>query len=142
MPTNKERRRAADLMLKIPTYELDFNAEDGDRESFEFLRLGTEYRENAEGLTAIFTEFDFHGFESGEQEVKMLDFRHAFYRRCNWCGARGPLVKTDWHVRTEEEADDFSFGSKLWPCGPDSEWARPWRENADAEWNRRAGEGQ
>lgn len=100
----------------------------------------TEYRENAEGLTAIFTEFDFHGFVSGEQEVKMLDFRHAFYRRCNRCGARGPLVKTDWHVRTEEEADDFSFGSKLWPCGPDSEWARPWREKADAEWNRRSGE--
>lgn len=103
----------------------------------------TEYRENAEGLTAPVTDWDMmRGVVIGEHDVKMLDFRHAFYRRCNRCGARGPLVKTDWHVRTEDETDDFTLYSgqreKLWGFDPDSEWAGPWREKADAEWNRRA----
>lgn len=71
-----------------------------------------------------------------------LDFRHVFYRRCNKCGARSKPVKTDWHVRTEDEAEDFSiYGSqkdKQWGFDPESEWARPWREAADEAWNRRA----
>lgn len=46
-------------------------------------------------------------------------------------------------MRTEDEAEDFSiYGSqkdKQWGFDPDSEWARPWREAADAAWNERNG---
>lgn len=100
----------------------------------------TEYRKNADGLTATVTEFDYLGNEMGERDIDMLDFRHVFYRRCNKCGATSRKVKTDWHVRTQDEADDFSPYSpyKLWPNGPNSEWAKPWREQANKEWNTRA----
>lgn len=103
----------------------------------------TEYRENAAGLAASVSEWDdMRGIWLGEREVKMLDFRHVFYRRCNKCGATSRKVKTDWHVRTQDEADDFSiYGSqreKLWGFDPESEWAKPWRGEADAAWNRRA----
>lgn len=106
----------------------------------------TEYRENEAGLVAYNYQprFTVDGIEIGgdELETKMLDFRHVFYRRCNRCGARSRAVKTDWHVRTEDEAEDFSiYGSqkdKQWGFDPESEWARPWREAADEEWNRRA----
>lgn len=102
----------------------------------------TEYRKNADGLTATVTEFDYLGNEMGERDIDMLDFRHVFYRRCNKCGATSRKVKTDWHVRTQDEADDFSPYSpcKLWPNGPNSEWAKPWREQAIKEWNTRANE--
>lgn len=106
----------------------------------------TEYRENGAGLVAcnyrprITVEDVTIGGD--EFETKMLDFRHVFYRRCNKCGARSRAVKTDWHVRTEDEAEDFSiYGSqkeKQWGFDPESEWARPWREAADEAWNRRA----
>lgn len=96
----------------------------------------TEYRENAEGLTA---EYD--SYPGVWHEVKMLDFRHVFYRRCNKCGARGGYVKTDWHVRTEEETEDFTLCAdqreKLFGFDPDSDWAKPWREQANDAWNRR-----
>lgn len=103
----------------------------------------TEYRRNEAGITASFEEWDeMRGIPLGQYEVDMLDFRHAFYRRCNKCGARSGYVKTDWHVRTEDETEDFTLcadqRSKLWGFDPDSEWARPWREKADSEWNRRA----
>lgn len=102
----------------------------------------TEYRENAEGLTATVTDWDMiTGLDVSEHEVEMLDFRHVFYRRCNRCGARGGYVRTDWHVRTQDEADYFSpfDGQRERLCGfdPDSEWARPWREMADEMWNGR-----
>ena len=100
----------------------------------------TEYRENAEGLTASVSEWDdMRGIWLGEREVKMLDFRHVFYRRCNKCGATSKRFKTEWHVRTSDEADDFSPDGpyKLWPFGPDSDWAKPWRDMADGAWNRR-----
>lgn len=104
----------------------------------------TEYRRNEAGITASFEEWDeMRGIPLGQYEVDMLDFRHAFYRRCNKCGATSRKAKTDWHVRTQEEADEFSiYGSqKEKQCGfdPDSEWARPWREAADAAWNERSG---
>lgn len=104
----------------------------------------TEYRRNEAGITASFEEWDeMRGIPLGQYEVDMLDFRHAFYRRCNKCGATSRKVKTDWHVRTQEEADEFSiYGSqkeKQWGFDPDSEWARPWREAADAAWNERSG---
>lgn len=106
----------------------------------------TEYRDNAEGLTALQYEpqFTADGVEYGgeDYEVKMLDFRHVFYRRCNKCGARSGYVKTDWHVRTQDEADDFSVYNsqreKLWGFDPDSDWAKPWRDMADEAWNTRA----
>lgn len=103
----------------------------------------SEYRENAEGLTAEEYQPDVGFGGAGYHQIKMLDFRHVFYRRCNRCGARSKQVKTDWHVRTQEEADEFSiYGSqkeKQWGFDPDSEWARPWREAADAAWNERSG---
>ena len=104
----------------------------------------TEYRRNEAGITASFEEWDeMRGIPLGQYEVDMLDFRHVFYRRCNRCGARSKQVKTDWHVRTQEEADEFSiYGSqkeKQWGFDPDSEWARPWREASDAAWNERSG---
>lgn len=77
----------------------------------------TEYRGNAEGLTAEVYEPDV-GLGCGEhyREVPMLDFRHVFYCRCNKCAARSRPVRTDWHVRTREEADEFSpySNDKLW----------------------------
>lgn len=39
MATNEERLRAADLMLKIPTYEMVGKIEDGKIKHFGFLRL-------------------------------------------------------------------------------------------------------
>lgn len=106
----------------------------------------TEYRANGAGLTAFEYEPDVGmGVGGYEREVTMLDFRHIFYRRCNKCGARSRQVKTDWHVRTQEEADDFSLSqdqkSKQWGFDAGSEWARPWREEADAAWNERSGKG-
>ena len=106
----------------------------------------TEYRENEAGLVAYNYRpritVDDITIGGDEFETKMLDFRHVFYRRCNKCGARSRAVKTDWHVRTEDEAEDFSiYGSqkdKQWGFDPESEWARPWREAADEAWNRRA----
>ena len=100
----------------------------------------TEYRKNAEGLTAEYYEPDVGFGTAGYYNVEMLDFRHVFYRRCNKCGARSKQVKTDWHVRTEEEADNFSpySSDKLWRFEPESDWAKPWREAADAAWNDRA----
>lgn len=101
----------------------------------------SEYRENAEGLTAEEYQPDVGFGGAGYHQIKMLDFRHVFYRRCNKCGARSHAVKTDWHVRTEDEAEDFSiYGSqkdKQWGFDPESEWARPWREVADEAWDRR-----
>lgn len=103
----------------------------------------TEYRENAEGLTAEEYQPDVGFGGEGYNQIKMLDFRHVFYRRCNKCGARSRAVKTDWHVRTKDEAEDFSiYGSqkdKQWGFDPESEWARPWREAADEAWNERSG---
>ena len=107
----------------------------------------TEYRENEAGLVSYNYQprFTVDGITMGgdELETKMLDFRHVFYRRCNRCGARSRPVKTDWHVRTEDEAEDFSIyqdqKSKQWGFDPDSEWAKPWREEADAAWNERGG---
>lgn len=79
------------------------------------------------------------GFGGGyEVSVDMLDFRHAFYARCNKCGARGPLVKTPWHERTAEEADDWSRGDKYWGFEQESDWAKPYRDKAIEGWNRRA----
>lgn len=96
----------------------------------------TEYRRNYNRLVA--TEDLELGFGD---EVDMLDFRHVFYRRCNKCGAKSKFVRTDWHVRTKEEAEEFSLSldleEKLWPCGPNSEWAKPWRDKADEVWNMR-----
>lgn len=103
----------------------------------------SEYRRNEEGLTALEYEPDVGmGLGGVEFEVPMMDFRHVFYRRCNKCGARSRPVKTDWHVRTQDEADDFSLyqdqKSKQWGFDPESEWAKPWRDEADAEWNKRS----
>ena len=102
----------------------------------------SEYRRNEAGLTAHEYEPDVGlGLGGVEYEVNMLDFRHVFYRRCNKCGARSKAVKTDWHIRTQDEADDFSIyqdqKQKQWGFDPESEWAKPWRDMADAEWNRR-----
>lgn len=98
----------------------------------------TEYRENAEGLTAL--EYEPCGHR--EFEVKMLDFRHVFYRRCNKCGATSRKVKSEWHVRTQDEADDFSIYNdvrqKQRGFDEDSEFAHPAREEADDAWNKRA----
>lgn len=102
----------------------------------------TEYRGNAEGLTAEVYEPDVGlGCGGYYREVPMLDFRHVFYCRCNKCGARSKPVKTDWHVRTQEEADEFSpySNDKLWGFEPESEWSKPWREMAIEAWNRRDG---
>lgn len=101
----------------------------------------TEYKTSERGLKAYCFEPDVGlGCGGYEREVEMLDFRHVFYRRCNKCGARSKPVKTDWHVRTQEEADEFSpYGSdKLWGFEPESEWAKPWRKQADDAWNGRA----
>lgn len=100
----------------------------------------TQYRLNAEGLTAEVYEPDVGFGPEGYHTVQMLDFRHVFYRRCNKCGARSKPVKTDWHVRTHEEADEFSpySSDKLWGFEPESEWAKPWRKQADDAWNGRA----
>lgn len=100
----------------------------------------TQYRLNAEGLTAEVYEPDVGFGPEGYHTVEMLDFRHVFYRRCNKCGARSKPVKTDWHVRTQEEADGFSpySSDKLWGFEPESEWAKPWRKQADDAWNGRA----
>lgn len=98
----------------------------------------TEYRRNADGLTAEIFDPDVGFGGEGYREIAMLDFRHIFYRRCNRCGARSKSVKTDWHVRTQEEADNFTPDDyKLWGFEPWSEWAKPWREEADAAWNER-----
>lgn len=103
----------------------------------------SEYRENAEGLTAEEYQPDVGFGGAGYRQIMMLDFRHVFYRRCNRCGARSKQVKTDWHVRTQEEADEFSIyesqKEKQWGFDPDSEWASPWRDAADAAWNERSG---
>lgn len=102
----------------------------------------TEYRGNEEGLTADVDEPDV-GFGSGGcHEVPMLDFRHVFYCKCNKCNARSKPVRTDWHVRTQDEADEFSpySNDKLWRFEPESEWAKPWRDMAMEAWNRRDGE--
>ena len=99
----------------------------------------SEYRRNEAGLTAL----EYEPYAGGvEFEVPMMDFRHVFYRRCNKCGARSRTVKTEWHVRTQVEADGFSLyqyqKSKQWGFDPDSEWAKPWRDEADAAWNERS----
>lgn len=105
----------------------------------------TEYRMNEAGITAAFEEWDeMRGIPLWQREVDMLDFRHVFYRRCNKCGATSRKVRTDWHVRTQEEADDFSpyqdHRSKLCGFDADSDWARPWRDKANKEWNLRPNE--
>lgn len=103
----------------------------------------TEYRGNAEGLTAEVYEPDVGlGCGGYYHDVPMLDFRHVFYCRCNRCSARSRPVRTDWHVRTQEEADEFSpySNDKLWGFEPESEWAEPWRDMAMEAWNRRDGE--
>ena len=103
----------------------------------------TEYRGNAEGLTAEVYEPDVGlGCGGYYREVPMLDFRHVFYCRCNKCAARSRPVRTDWHVRTREEADEFSpySNDKLWGFEPESGWAEPWRDMAIEAWNRRDGE--
>lgn len=43
----------------------------------------TQYRLNAEGLTAEVYEPDVGFGPEGYHTVQMLDFRHVFYRRCN-----------------------------------------------------------
>lgn len=104
----------------------------------------TEYRGNAEGLTAEVYEPDVGlGCGGYYREVPMLDFRHVFYCRCNKCAARSRPVRTDWHVRTREEADEFSpySNDKLWGFEPESGWAEPWRDMAIEAWNRRDGDG-
>lgn len=73
-----------------------------------------------------------------EREITVLDFRFGFYVRCNKCGAKGPVRKTPWHVRTEEEVEDWSHDCKYFGFDKDSEFARPAREAAAAAWNRRA----
>lgn len=96
-----------------------------------------EHRPNEDGLKAYewIPDCGFGG--DYEQEVEMYDFRFAFYRRCTKCGARSPLVKTPWHVRTEAEAEEWSRSDKYWGFEPSSEWAEPTRKKANEAWNTR-----
>lgn len=96
-----------------------------------------EHRPNEDGLKAYewIPDCGFGG--DYEQEVEMYDFRFAFYRRCTKCGARSPLVKTPWHVRTEDEAEQWSRNDKYWGFEPSSEWAEPTRKKANEAWNTR-----
>lgn len=49
--------------------------------------------------------------------------RFAFWRKCNKCGATSGIVRTDPVHYVYYDAE--------------SEWAKPWREQADDAWNRR-----
>lgn len=88
-------------------------------------------RKNGE-LTA--TEYDYFG---GVDDVRMLDFRYAFYARCNKCGARGPVRRTPWHVRTQDEADNWTRDAKYFGYEQSSEYSQPARDAATDAWNRR-----
>lgn len=97
----------------------------------------TELRMSNSGLVAYEYIPDV-GFGGGyEVEIPMLDFRHAFYCRCNKCGARSKTVRTEWHIRTDEEAEEWSRSDKYWGFDQNSEWALLARVQAVKEWNTR-----
>lgn len=98
----------------------------------------TETRVSDSGLEiteSVFSPFtgDYH-----EERIPACDFRHGFYARCNKCGSRGPVAWTPWHVRTEDECDDWCRDHKYWGFDIDSEFSAPAIEEAAAAWNSRA----
>lgn len=72
-----------------------------------------------------------------ERVIPALDFRHGFYYRCNRCGLRTGIVWTPWHVRTEEEIEDWDYDNKYYGFEPESDWAAPARKKAADLWNTR-----
>lgn len=100
----------------------------------------TKYNESG------FVAYEFHeqyegqpyGVRQYEEEIPIKDFRHGFYCRCNKCGWKSPTVWTPWHIRTEMEADSWCRSEKYHGFEQDSEWAKPYRDEALKLWNTRS----
>lgn len=100
----------------------------------------TQYRASQHGYVAYEWEPEYlPGFGGREVKLSVMDYRHAFYVRCNKCSARGPRFTTVWHVTTEEEADAWSRDYPTFGNEWDSDFAKEAREKAVEAWNRRAG---
>lgn len=94
----------------------------------------TETRGRDDGLSTTVSDYIYGGHVE-VYELPMRDFRHVFTVRCPRCHARGPIAATDWHARTQEEADEWSHDEKYFGFAPDSDFARPAREEAARKWN-------
>lgn len=100
----------------------------------------TQTKDNESGFVAIETyeqDEGIYGSRTIENTISMKDFRHGFYCRCNRCGWKSPTVWTPWHIRTKGEADQWNRNEKYFGFEQDSEWAKPYREEAQRLWNKR-----